>query len=354
MKIAIDTGPLESGDSVRGIGVHTKLLLENLEKLKDLKVEAVDVRKVDLGKYDLVHYQKFHPYFFSVPFRKIKPSVLTIHDLIYLIYPKHYPPGVMGKLKFPIQKFFVKNIDAIITISETSKKDIVRFLGIPAEKIHVAYLAPREIFRKLEMSNPLRGENYKLKIAKRYGLPERFVLYVGDVNYNKNLLGLVKACKIAKVPLVIVGKQATSTDFDRNHPENKPLVELLNTYGNDKNVIRLGFIDDSELVGVYNLAGVYCQPSFYEGFGLPVLEAFASGCPVVAAKTQALVEIADPACIFANPKDPKDIADKISMVLEDKELRDQLVETGMVFVKNYSWAKTAKETAEVYKKVLSK
>jgi len=347
MKVAIDTGPLESADSVRGIGVHTKLLVENLIKIKGLDIELVDVRKANLDKYDLVHYQKFHPYFFSLPILKNRPTVLTIHDLIYLIYPKHYPPGLKGSLVFMIQKQLVKNMDAIITISETSKKDIVRFLGIPHEKIFVTYLAPRKIFGKKVGSEELK------KIRIKYSLPVNFVLYVGDVNYNKNLLGLAEACKIAKIPLVIAGKQATQKEFDSGHVENQSWVKFLDKYGQDKEVIRLGFVDDNDLVSLYNLATLYCLPSLYEGFGLSVLEAFASDCPVVAAKTQALVEIGEPACLFADPKDPKDIAEKILHVMDDNELRNQLIERGKVLVKNYSWEKTAEETFEVYKKVLS-
>lgn len=233
----------------------------------------------------------------------------------------------------------------MITISETSKKDIVRFLGIPQERVHVIYLAAREIYKSIS------DQKLLTKIKSKYNLPDRFVFYVGDVNYNKNLLGLCQACKLAKIPLVIAGKQAASKDFDRTHPENKPLVKLLREYGEDTDVMRIGFVPDEDLAGIYNLASLYCQPSFYEGFGLPVVAAFASGCPVVASKTQALVEIAEPGAIFADPKDPADIAEKISMILKDLTLRAQLIETGKVLVKKYSWDKVARETAKVYEKV---
>ena len=346
IKVAVDSGPTKSGDAVRGIGVHTANLVKYLRKLKDLNIDVVDFSKVDLGKYDIAHYQKFNPYFFSVPFIKKTKTVLTIHDLIYLIYPKAYSSGIKGKLKFMLQKFLIKKADAVITISETSKKDIVRFLGIPQEKIHVIYLAPREIFR------PITDQKLLNKVKNKYNLPGRFVLYVGDVNYNKNVLGLCKACKFAKIPLVIAGKQAASKDFDRAHPENKLLVKLLKEYGEDPDVMRIGFVPDEDLVGVYNLASLYCQPSFYEGFGLPVLEAMASGCPIVASKTQALVEIAEPGAIFANPKDAADIAEKIALLLKDSTLRAQLIETGKVFVKKYSWEKVARATHNVYKEVL--
>lgn len=348
MKIAIDKGPLTGGDRVRGVGVYTKELAEHLGKIKDVQISLVDVGKEDLSKFDLVHYQKFHPYFFSIPFNKIKPSVLTIHDLIYLIYPEAYPSGLKGKAKFMIQKPLVRNMDAIITVSETTKKDVVRFLGIPPEKIYPIYEAPREIFKKL-----FRGK-WQDEVRKKFSLPERFVLYVGDVNFNKNILTMVEACKKVKIPVVIVGKQAASLDFDRNHPENKSFVELVDKYGDDKDVIRLGFVEEGDLVSIYNLATLYCQPSYYEGFGLPILEAIACECPVVASRTQALVEIGEPACLFADAKDSDDFADNFTKLLENNELKSQLTERGKVLLKNYSWEKTARLTLEVYKKVLGK
>ena len=346
IKVAIDSGPTKSGDAIRGIGVHTTTLVKCLRKIKDLDIDVVDFSKVDLRGYDIAHYQKFNPYFFSIPFSKRTKTVLTIHDLIYLIYPKHYPAGIKGRIRFLMQKFLVKNVDAVVTISETSKKDIVRFLGIPQEKIHVIYLAPKEVFK------PFSDQKLLSKIKSKYSLPERFVLYVGDVDYSKNLLSLCKACKLSKIPLVIVGKQAASKDFDRTHPLNRSLVKLLREYGDNPDIMRMGFVPDEDLVGIYNLASLYCQPSFYEGFGLPVLEAMASGCPVVASRTQALVEIAEPGALFADQKDPADIAEKISLVLKDSTLRAQLIETGRVLVKKYSWDKVARETHDVYKEVL--
>lgn len=350
IKIAIDSGPLKSGDSVRGIGVHTKLLTEHLKKIKDVKVDLVDFstnHQSLFTNHEIVHYQKFRPYFLSFPIFKKGKSIVTIHDLIYLIYPKAYPPGIRGTLTYLLQKMLIKQVDAIITISETSKKDIVRFLGIPTEKIHAIYLAPREIFKLIKDTSIL----YSIEV--KYRLPEKFVLYVGDVNFNKNILTLCKACKLAKTPLVIVGKQATAADFDRTHPETQPLVKLLGQYGEDKDIIRLGFVPDEDLVAIYNLAILYCQPSYYEGFGLPILEAFACGVPVVASKIQAHVEIAGDACLYADPQNPRDFAKKISEVINDEELRKELIEKGNQKVKEYSWDKVARETAEVYRKVIS-
>jgi len=350
MKVAIDRKPLTSGHAVRGVGAYTRELIKAVEReskgIKELQIKAVDFSKEDLSKYDLVHYPSFHPFFSTLPLNKRTKTVVTIHDLIPLIYPKHYPPGIKGKFKFLVQKVLVKRVDGIITVSETSKKDIVRFLGIPQEKIQVIYEASRKIFKKLEIGN------WKLEIKKRYGLPNRFVLYVGDVNYNKNILGLAEACKMAKTSLVIVGKQAANEKVNLSHPENRPFAEFLEKHGKDPKVLRLGFVPDEDLVAIYNSATVYCQPSFYEGFGLPVLEAMVCETPVVAAKIQALVEIVDKAVLFADPKKPEDMAEKISELLENSELRAQLIRKGREKVKEFSWDKTAKETIDLYQRVI--
>ncbi len=373
MKIAIDTGPLTSGHSVRGIGVHTKELVREL-KLKTqnskFKIDAFDFsvnsKQLIANNYDIVHYPYFHPFFITLPFQKpTKRVVVTIHDLIPLIYPKHYPPGIKGQIRFLIQKFLLKNVDAIITISETSKKDICRFLGVHPDKVHVIYLAPREIFKPIQNTTSLRSD-----VVKRYRLPDRFSLYVGDVNYNKNIPTLAKACKVAKIPLVICGKQALEVEeFDEDlrivrgpmdylrflfglpHPELAHYKDLLKEFENNKHVVRLGFVPDKDLVVIYNLATIYVQPSFYEGFGLPVLEAFSCGVPVVASKTQALVEIAGTGALFANPRDFNDFASKIKKVINDEKLRKQLISTGSEIVKNFSWRKTAEETIEVYRSI---
>jgi glycosyltransferase involved in cell wall biosynthesis len=324
LKIAIDSGPLTSGDSIRGIGTYTR------ELLRALKMDGVDVLKENLGKYDVVHLTRFHPFFISVPFSKPKNTkfVLSIYDLIPLIYPKHYPPGVKGGIRLLINKYLInKNIDAIITISETSKKDICRFFGVNPKKVYVTYLAPSSIFKKLEIGN------WELEIKRRFGLPDRFALYVGDVNYNKNIPNLIKACKIAKVPLVVAGKQAAEIDN-----ANLGHAELYHLKGLDWSpVIRLGFVSDGDLVKIYNLASVYVQPSLYEGFGLPVLEALASGAPIVATKTQCLVEILGDGFDYVDANDPKSLAKGILYPNRNKSP-----------LRKYSWEKTAKETSEIY------
>lgn len=305
MKVGIHLGGLQGGHESRGIGVHTGELLKELKvKSRESKVKIEEYNPKE--KYDLIHYTVFKPFSLSIPF--IKPAnkvVLTIHDLIPLIYPEHYPAGIRGNLVFLIQKLLIKkNVDAIITISETSKKDICRLLGVDPAIVHVIYLAPKEVFK------PISDKHLLSSVQKKYDLPDSFALYVGDVNHNKNIPGLIEMCKQAGIRLVIAGKQAKDIERqDLNHPE------LMHLKGLDwSNVTQLGYVPDGDLAVIYNLADVYIQPSFYEGFSLPLLEAKACGTWVIATRIQAHVEI-----------------------LEGK--------------RDYSWEKTAKETLEVYQHV---
>jgi glycosyltransferase involved in cell wall biosynthesis len=338
IKIAIDSSPLTSGHAVRGIGVNTRELLQGFKLVphKDIQIAEVDFSKDNLSKYDIVHYQYFRPYFVDMPFTKpAKKVVLTIHDLIPLIYPEHYPSGTRGGLNWQINKYLVKkNVDAIITISETSKKDICRFVGIDPKKVFVTYLAARPMFHKLKVSKKW-CDSWLMEIDGRR-VPKRYALYIGDVNYNKNIPNLVKACEIAKIPLVIAGKQVYQIEkMDLDHPELSHLKNI-----NWSNVIRLGFVPDEILVELMNFATVYIQPSLYEGFGLPALEAIASGTPMAVVKSQCMVEILGNDFSYCDPTDAKSMAKTILNPNRNKKLP-----------RDYSWEKTARETLEVYQRV---
>ena len=344
MRIAIDARPLGSGDSIRGIGVYTRELLGAFKKIgKDIIVLEKGYINTS-EEFDLVHFTSFNPFVISVPFTKPKGTkfVLTIYDLIPLIYPKNYKPGVKGAIKLAMNKYLVKkNVDAIITISETSKKDICRFFGVDPKKVFVVYLAPRSVFK------PVLNTKTLDEVEAKYKLLKTFALYTGDINYNKNIPLLLEACKLAKIPLVFAGKQASEVEgLDLSE------YELMHLKGLDwSGVKRLGFVQDEDLVFLYNLASIYVQPSLYEGFGFPPLEAMACGTPVVAAKTQALVEIGGGAALFADPMSPEDFAEKIKSVINNKKVADGLVKKGFEKVKEYNWETTAKQTFEVYNNI---
>lgn len=345
INVAIDTNPLSTASKFRGVGMYTRKLIEALKHEEGLKILTFEGKKVPLGA-DLIHYPYFFPFSLTLPFFPTKKFIVTIHDLTPLVFPKAYPPGLKGNLKFFIQKLLLKKAAMIITDSQSSSADIVKFIHYPKEKIAVIYLSAESELKKISDKKIL------IAIRKKFNLPDKFVLYIGDVNYNKNLPALVQACRLIKIPLVIVGKQAVSTDFDPSHIENRSLVELTNLIEGQKDVIRTGFVTEEEKAGLYSLATVYCQPSLYEGFGLPVLEAMAYGCPVVAGRVSSLPEIGGEAAFYVDPYNIDDISRGIKTVFENDALRGKMIKDGFTQVKKFSWEKTARETIKTYSHVI--
>ena len=141
--------------------------------------------------------------------------------------------------------------------------------------------------------------------------------------------------------------------FNIPHPETMHYKDLAHFLKGNRKVIRTGFVSDEDLVAIYNLATAYCQPSFYEGFGLPVIEAMVCGTPVIISKTQALVEVANNAALTTDPQSPKDIASKIEKLIKNNKLRNEYSQKGLDRVKMFSWKKTAKETISFYKEILN-
>lgn len=349
MKIAINTDALKIGYRIQGTGVYINQLLINLKRYFDENEYITFSRTQKLFKnVDLAHYPFFNPFFLTLPLRKSFPTIVTIHDLIPLVFPEHFPVGIKGELKWRIQKWSLKNVKAIIADSLATKKDIEGFTDTPSDKIYVIYLAAGEGFKQIE-SSKLKLES----LRKKYSLPDKFVLYVGDVIWSKNVPNLIKAIKKINLTLVMVGKQATSTDFDKTHPWNKDLVILNNEARDDKRIIRLGFVPNEDLVAIYNLTTVFVQPSFYEGFGIPILEAMKCGAPVITTKGGSLPEVAGEAAFYVNINDVNSIADGVGEVFFNKDLQEELSQRGLKQAKKFSWEKTAKETINVYSKVLA-
>lgn len=324
MKVKIDSSLLNSPHQYRGIGTYTRNLIEAINK--------INPKILTDEQPDIVHYPYFDFFQLTLPLKKVKPTIVTIYDTTPLIFPKHFSPGLRGSLKFRIQKKSLQSVKAVITISENSKKDIVKYLGYPESKIFVTYLAPGKEYRQL-------------KIKQKYSLPDSFVLYVGDVNWNKNVPGLIRAfAQIKDMHLVMVGKAFE----DKSLPEIIKINNLINQLGLNNRVVRLGWVDNQELVKIYNQATVYCQPSFYEGFGLGVLEAMACGCPVACANTSSLPEVCGEAAALFNPYDINTMVKAINLVIKN---RDNFAKKGLAHVKKFSWEKIARETIQVYEKI---
>ena len=348
MKIAIDISPLQSGHKVRGVGFYLEHLKNALLKYYPENNYVFFERGQKIPKdVDLIHFPYFEPFFLALPIYKKHKTVVTVHDLTPIIFPSAFPKGIKGELKWQMQKLSLKKADAIITDSVSSKKDIQGLVGIKENKISVVYLAAGEGFERFKIDD-LRLK----KIKEKYNLPERFLLYVGDVTWNKNLPRLLNAVKKADVPIVMVGKNLVSENYDKLNPWNHDLNRIWELSKENNKVIRLGFVPDEDLVAIYNLAQVFIMPSLYEGFGLPVLEAMACGCPVITSKEGSLGEVAKDSAYFVDAYNAEDIEKGIREVFSNNQLKNELREKGFENVQKFSWKKTASDTLDVYRQVL--
>lgn len=366
MKIAIDITPLKTDHQYRGIGSYTSHLIRSLEKYNSKNQYTKFTRGKKFPKnIDLIHYSCFDCFKWTLPLFKKLPSVVTIHDLIPIIFPDKFPRGIKGEIQWQLQRFSLKSVSAIIADSECSKKDVIKFIGFPKERIHVIPLAAGEEFQQLAINNQ------QLAIKQKYCLPDIFVLYVGDINWNKNIAGLIKAfanvkCQMASqersslreanvkskfqnLKLVLVGKAFR----DKGLTEVQEINRLIDELEIADSVLKLGFVLARDLVTIYNLATVYCQPSFYEGFGLPCLEAMVCGTPVVAADIPVLREVCGKASLYVDPGDANDIAIGILEILEFDDSNYQAqVERGLKQAKKFSWKQVAQKTVKVYRKAI--
>lgn len=348
MVIGIDNSPLVSthklAHKIRGTGFYTKNLIEALQKYhpENEYVLFTQGERIE-GKLDIYHYPYFEPFFLSLPFRKRGKTIITIHDLAPLVFPEMFPVGIKGKLKYSLQKLLAKRADAIITDSESSKKDIIKLLGFEQNQVYSIPLAAGEQFVKKSIS---REE--KEMLQKKYGLPEQFALYVGDATPNKNLKRLVDAAILADIPLVMVGGALTKQDINVNHPWNRDIVYVQKKALENKKIQLLGYVTDKDLVDLYNIAELFVFPSLYEGFGLPVLEAAACGCPVVTSMGGSLPEVMGESALYIDPYSVQDISEKMTEMLTDKKIQKKYSELGLIQAGKFSWEKTANLTVKVY------
>lgn len=354
MQVGFNVSPLCTGHKFRGIGYYTKHLLNYLEKEEDIEVKKF-LKQSEVKDVHLVHYPWFDLYFHTLPVFKSFPTVITIHDVIPLVFPKQYPVGFKGKINLYLQKIALKSCRYIITDSQRSKNDILKYLGVKEEKIIVIPLAADPVFK-------IFADQDLIRIKRKFNLPDKFLLYVGDANWVKNLPFLIegfrqiiKKSEFNNTKLVLAGGVFLKNVENIDHPELaslKRLNRMIREYKLENDIIRPGHIDDNELAAIYNLATVYIQPSLYEGFGLPLLQAFACGTPVISSDGGSLSEVGGKAAIYFNPKDLNQFVSILTDVLQDKSLRYKLTRAGFDQVNKFSWKKTVARTIAVYHQAL--
>lgn len=344
MRIALVNPPL-TGHEIRGTGIYTQNLLKALRDIPGVEVVLSGIQNIP-SNADLFHFPYFDPFFLTLPIIRAKKTVVTVHDLIPLKFPEHFPRGIRGDVKWRIQRFIIRGVDAIITDSKSSAKDVILFTGFSKSKIFPIYLAAAADF--FETGN----SELHQQVIEKYNLPSKFALYVGDMNWNKNAGSAIKAATEARIPLVIVSKSFVERHDQSYNPWKESLLEAQVLARNNDLIYKIGHINIEELVGLYKSATCLIFPSYYEGFGIPVVEAFAAGCPVITSDKGSLAEIAGDAACVVDPKNISNIVAALKKISSDSIFRKKLIVKGKLQVKYFSWSETARQTLQVYKTVL--
>jgi len=266
-------------------------------------------------------------------------SVMTIHDVNYIFLHKNW------RSRFYYNHLFRKSaylVDKIITVSKSAKSQISQFLQMPEEKIKMIYEAASPSFSPVE---------YQLldEVQRRYGIGGRYILGVGTLEPNKNFRGLLRAYHLVRermqtrIQLVLVGQKGW--DYS----------ELLSEFEDSRyrrDIIRTGYVSDNDLVALYTGAEVFVFPSFYEGFGLPVLEAMSCGTPVITSNSSSLPEVVGDAGLLIDPRNIQEIVEAIMKILHDESLQQSLSSKALKRAQCFSWDRCVQETIEVYQRVV--
>ncbi len=287
-------------------------------------------------------YQLYHePNHVPIPCRL--PTVTTIHDLSVIDHPEWHPADRRAWYATYFERG-LRQSARLITVSRFTRDACVGRLNVPADRIDVIPLAPREVFTAGPAPDEVRED-----LRRSLHLPDRFLLFVGTIEPRKNLLTLLEAYARldAKTrshhPLVIVGMQGWG---------DEALETQARQLGIEHTVHLAGYLTDDRLAPLYQMAHALVFPSLYEGFGLPPLEAMACGCPVVASTAASLPEVVGDAALTGEPTDPAQLAEAIGRLIDDQDLRADLIAKGRRRAAEFSWQRTAEAHADVYRRVL--
>lgn len=294
----------------------------------DLEInKSLSIKKIKEGNYDIFHPTYYDNYFLE--FIENKPYVITVYDMIHQIFPEYFLWENMDKSK-PL----LKNASKIIAISECTKKDLINIFEIDEKNIEVTYLA-----------NSLKIDYLDLNNIFINGLPHEFLLFVGTRSAYKNFYFFIQAFAVLSkhfnnLTVVCTGKPFD--DVELNYFEKLGIKDKVYQY----------FINDTKLSILYQKAKAFVFPSMYEGFGIPVLEAFACGCPVIISNAGSLPEIGQNAALYFESKDMESLIAVLKKVLLSFDTQQEMIQNGYEQLKNFSWDKTAVQTKNIYHNII--
>jgi glycosyltransferase involved in cell wall biosynthesis len=369
MRIAIDARKLHD----YGIGTYVRNLVAQLRRQDGRDTYVLICRRADAdyvhslgprfeavveraGNYSLLEQitvplalkrarvDLFHaPHYVVSPLTSC-PTVVTIHDCIHLRFPQYLPNRRSYLYARVMMLMAARRASRILTVSQASKEDILRYLKVPASKIEVIYNALDE-----RLATP-PDEDEVMRVRERFQLRSPFILYAGNIKPHKNVDRLIEAFSILRkrhdgdLKLLIIGDQISK------YPNLRRLVHRFQLH---QYVRFFGFVPEATLAVLYRLAAAFVFPSLYEGFGLPPLEAMASGTPVITSNVSSLPEVVGDAALLIDPTNSREIADAMWRVLEDQALRAELIRRGCERVRAFSWERSVARTREVYADVIA-
>lgn len=288
---------------------------------------------------DIYHTQYITPFFVS---RKIK-VVTHLHDISFKVFPRYVKKSDLFFLSMLIP-MSLNRADKIFAVSEFTKKEIVGRYGIAPEKIVVAYNGLGDDFNKFADEKPNASESERVR--KKYGLPEKFILYVGTLQPRKNIPALLRA--YSRVKDSLAGAKIVLAGNPRAHNADSQIKAVISREKLENYVIFSGYVGQEDLPLVYEMAHVFVFPSLYEGFGIPILEAMSRKVPVLASDISVHREVAGEAAIFADPSDLDNFSRSLYAISIDEELRKRIIDSGSERARFFSWKKTAGEVLKTY------
>lgn len=377
MRVSLELQPCLKNKS--GIGIYTYELAKLLQKNKDIELSGeifnflnrndiskdieglnMPIKLCTLFPYGVyrriwnmipINYNKlfnsnadiYHFFNFIVPPRIKGKVITTIHDMTYVLYPETMDKRNLKRIKDDIV-YSVERSDKIITVSESSKRDIIKYLNVPEEKIEIVYNG----VHYYEFSGILTKEK-RLMVRSKYSLPEKYILYMGTLEPRKNIESILESYYVLKknyaseVKLVIAGKKGWL--FENIFS----VVEKLKL---QNDVVFTDYVDELDKAAIYQMASLFVFPSIYEGFGIPVLEAMAASVPVITSNVSSLPEVAGDAAVLVEPKDINSLAESMHKILSDDDFKLELVEKGHIQAKKFTWQSSAEKLYEIYKSII--
>ncbi|HEY4662793.1 MAG TPA: glycosyltransferase family 1 protein [Candidatus Humimicrobiaceae bacterium] len=341
------TGRYATGEHLPVIHALKSNYPENKIKLYLYQTTSKKLKLWDKLRFPTVEFLGFRADIIHCPDFLIPPTlsrniVLTIHDLAFIRFPEFNFDWFIKKYSGEVKKnaYISKKI---IADSESTRNDIVSFFGIDPAKVEVVYLAADNIFRKLS------EKEKNMDVLKKYKINKKYILSVGTIEPRKNFAALIRVFNNIKqsktgsgYKLVIVGRTGWKSEVTYQERENSP-------YRDD--ILFTGRIPDQDLVQIYNQAELFVYPSFFEGFGLPPLEAMSCGLPVIAFNTSSLKEVVGDAGILVTAGDESKLENQLLHVLENEVVKEELSTKSLIRVKKFSWEETAQKTLDIYNKI---